>query len=139
MIVSMLGAWRRAITGWVALEPALVITTLAQATLFSHQHVENQMLLIIPSLYVIKRLREADQSVLVAVSMLSMLVLPGLLIILLSNQGYGSPWIGVPIPLVLAIMYAVVGVVANTKDSATQRVVPTQACSLERPGYAGEE
>lgn len=109
IVLSMLWTWWQALKGdWNMLERALVITTLAQASLFSAQHIPNQMFLIIPGFYLLAnltKLRNWRSSLFFYTSTLGMFLLPWLIRIVIPSRFAGSPWIITPIPLALALLY----------------------------------
>ena len=109
IVLFMLWTWWQALKGdWDRLERALVITMLAQASLFSAQHIPNQIFLIIPSFYLLAKLaklRNWRSALFFYTSALGMFLLPWLIRIAIPSRFFGSPWIITPIPLALALLY----------------------------------
>lgn len=82
-------------------EFALVITLLFQAFILPHQHAPNQMLLIIPGLYVLKHLKDRQAYVFFWLFATGTCIIPWLIRLLIPNPYAGDEWIIVPIPLLL--------------------------------------
>ena len=125
--------WVRALKEQSAqFEVVLVITMLIQAAALPHQHSPNQMLLIIPSLYVLKQLGDRRAYFFLGLFAACALLIPWLIRVLIPNPYAGDQWIIAPIPLLLAAALVVISKVP-IKDKAGSAPI-TQTLSLKRQG-----
>jgi hypothetical protein len=104
----LLSLWVQALrTGGEVTERVLMMTLLFQAALLPHQHIPNQMLLLLPGLYVLGKLQAQSRYLLLALSLMSLLLLPWAIRLLATDPFAGGRWVIVPIPLLLSALLLV--------------------------------
>ncbi len=133
LALLLLSVWVRALKEKSnQFELALVMTVLFQATALPHQHAPNQMLLIIPSLYVLKQLDDRRAYFFLGLFAISALLIPWLIRVLIPNPYTGDQWILVPIPLLLTAALVFIRKVP-AKDKPDSAPI-AQSLSLKRLG-----
>lgn len=121
-------------------EYALVITLLFQASILPHQHAPNQMLLIIPGLYVLKQFKDRQMYFLFWLFAMGTFITPWLIRFLIPNAYAGDEWIIVPIPLLLTAALLLkhklqirdeIGSAAYTKKRSLKRLRASRPVAVE--------
>jgi hypothetical protein len=122
----LLYLWIQALRrGGEAAERVLMITLVFQAAILPHQHIPNQMLLLIPGFYVLGKLREKNQRLLLILSLTSLLLLPWAIRLLSVDPVAEGRWVIVPLPVVLGTLLLFLG--------KTARKAPEQAAVSSNP------
>ncbi len=110
----LLYLWVQALRrGGEAVERVLMISLIFQAAILPHQHIPNQMLLILPCLYVLGKLREKSQHLLLVLSLMSLLLLPWAIRLLSADPVAEGRWVIVPLPVVLGALLLFLGKAAR--------------------------